>query len=164
MVQLKTACLAPFRGVLCLLVYLLAATPLVPLSVALVAWADGDHTVTLGVNGDGLRIVLGHDAHQTRTALGHSHCLAAQALVWLAEPGAPNEADHVLVFHGSPDRGFLKDNRLMELPPIQAVPAAPMLSVVRCLPPPPPRGELSLLGLPPPALPAWVIRKTVFLI
>jgi hypothetical protein len=87
-------------GSTCLFAYLLS-TPLAPLSTALLAWIDGEHTVQLVGQEQGARVVLSHDQKVPGQVANHKHCPAAAAMVLFAEPPVPGQSDHVLSFESA---------------------------------------------------------------
>lgn len=149
---------------MCLLAYLLSATPLLPVITALVAWVDGEHRVSLSADKDSTRIVLSHDARDPRMALTHAHCAVSRALMLLAESSGPVDSDHILNFQSA------SSTTLREATPSAAVPIADKILV-----PPAPADavvltrlltnvEAPLLDIPPPATSVVVARATVLLI
>ena len=149
---------------MCLLAYLLSATPLLPMATVLVAWADGEHRVALSADRDGTQVVLGHDARDPRTALTHSHCAVSRALTLLAEPSGPAHSDHVLNFQ-SPSFTTLRGAApCVSVPPADETLVAPAAAATVVLPQLVTNIEAPLLDIPPPAMSVVVARATVRLI
>lgn len=82
------------------LVLLLAQVQgLVPLLLAALARADGEHRVLLGAQGEAFQIVLRHEANNRSHGEGlsaHRHQLMGRMLVALAQPVTGPAQDHVL--------------------------------------------------------------------
>ena len=150
-------------AVLCLLAYLFGATPLLPMGTALVAWLDGDHYVSLNTQDNGLKIVLHHDNANTRTALTHSHCLVAGALVLMSKPSCSSEPDHVLSFRNGSSTALREVSAPLLSSRLQAQ-IAPSLAALSLAPAPIIDIETPLLPIPPPALSVSIVRATIFLI
>lgn len=154
----------PIWASLCLLAYLLSATPLLPIATALVAWADGDHHVLLSADKDGTRVVLGHDARDVRTALTHSHCGVSRVLTLLAQPSGPVHSDHVLNFRSGSFTTLREATPCIAVPPTDETPTAPAMVSALVLPRLVTNVEAPLLDIPPPAMSVTVVGTTVFLI
>lgn len=154
----------PVRALICLLTFLLSSTPLLPITMASIAWADGEHQVILAVEKDGMRIVLGHDAHNARTALTHSHCVVSRALTLLAEPSGPVHSDHVLNFHGSSLSTLDRGKSSISVPLSAGAVAAQTLTPTSIAWTPAADVEAPLLDIPPPAMSVVIARTTVLVI
>ena len=159
-----TGRLRPIWAAICLLAYFLSATPLLPIATALIAWADGEHRVTLSSDKDITRVVLGHDARDPRQSLTHSHCVVSRALTLLAVPSGPEHADHVLNFQCG------NSTTLREATPWTAAPqlgvdlVSPPSGAAVVLPRLASNIEAPLLDIPPPPICILVVRATVLLI
>lgn len=81
----------------CLFAYLLAAG-FIPTLLALGAWAEGSHAVTLGCAADRLSVVLHHE--RTRPATTHGPASTILCLLGTTTPGPL--ADHVASFTNPP--------------------------------------------------------------
>ena len=139
-----------------------------PLAVFLIAVADGSHAVEISAGSNGIAVVLSHAEHGTAPvrghdrSLGHNHCLAASALVFLAED-ATSQVDHVIQFGSSSPQlaRLLSVERLRQNLVVTVLTFSPTttgLSVPGVFPALGPR--------PPPALPAHLVqvRSTVLLV
>jgi hypothetical protein len=92
----RTRRIAGLGGVNCLLLlYLITATPLAPVAVALLAEMDRSHEVTLQNTAQGLQIVLKHGCLKS---LAHRHGMVAQALTFFAQRPSTLQSDHVIQF------------------------------------------------------------------
>ncbi len=154
----------PLWALICLLTFLLSATPLLPITMAFIAWADGEHQVTLAIEKDGMRIVLGHDAHNARTALTHSHCVVSRALTLLAEPSGPVHSDHVLNFHGSNLSALSRGKSSIAVPLSAGGTALQTLTPTSITRTTAADVEAPLLDIPPPAMSVVIARTTVLVI
>ncbi len=88
----------PLIGLMCLLAYLGVATHLIPALAALTAWVDGEHQVSMAVEGQTSRVILSHDSKDPIKSLSHAHCAVSRGLASLGEPPNPFHPDHVLQF------------------------------------------------------------------
>lgn len=78
-----------------LLLYLVTATPIAPLTVALLARLDRDHHVALQHSAQGLQVALQHGCLDSPA---HRHGLVAQALTVFAQRTASPQSDHIIQF------------------------------------------------------------------
>lgn len=88
----------PLIGLMCLLAYLGVSTPLMPALAAVTAWLEGEHRVSMAVEGQTSRVILSHDSKDPIKSLSHSHCAVSRGLASLGEPPNPFHPDHVLLF------------------------------------------------------------------
>lgn len=147
-------------AVVCLTAYLGVATSLLPALVALVAWADGDHRVTMTSGENGVSIVLRHGETGSRTGPEHAHCPVSRTLVLLAEPSATADPDHVLNFSAWHPSTLCAAS--MPTPAGAAQPATTSLPGCPMARPVPARSLVAKpLAIPPPDLPVEVVRTTV---
>lgn len=83
-------------GVSCLLLlYLVSATSLAPVVVALLAGMDRSHHVAVQQTSKGLQVLLQHGCVDS---VAHRHGLLAQALTAFAQRAASPQSDHVIQF------------------------------------------------------------------
>ncbi len=156
--------ISPIGVMLCLLAYLLSATPLLPVATAVIAWLDGEHHVTLAMEKDGVSVVLGHDERDARKSLTHTHCIVSSALTLLAEPAGPAHSDHVLNFQAGNVATPGKAVAHLPAPIASETSTIPVSIAERVLPVIVTKVEAPLLDIPPPATSVTVARATVLLI
>jgi hypothetical protein len=92
--------LRPVMGGCLLLLYVLAATPVATMAVALLAELDRSHHAAVRPSAQGLQVVLQHGCHN---AAPHRHGLVARTLTFFARPTATPDADHVIQFGSASD-------------------------------------------------------------
>lgn len=78
-----------------LLIYLVSATSLAPVTVALLAGMDRSHHVAIQQTPSGVQVVLHHGCGDSAA---HRHGLLARALTAFAQRAASPQSDHVIQF------------------------------------------------------------------
>lgn len=146
-------------AVVCLAAYLGVATSLLPASVALIAWADGDHRVMMVAGENGVSIVLRHGEAGSRTGAEHAHCPVSRTLVLLAETPDTADPDHVLNFSACHPSTLCAASMLT--PAGAAQPATTLQGCPMARPVPARSLGAKPLAIPPPDLPVAVVRTTV---
>lgn len=81
-----------------LLLQLAICSPLLPLTTALAAWMDGDHSVCFVARPGEVHLELRHARGASPLEPIHHHGAATRALLVFSEPASSSDPDHILEF------------------------------------------------------------------